>query len=502
MLTTERIIELSRKEEYSTILDSFNIPWHYPYDNPQLILEYAVTNCHIELFAEFFTTQNVSICTMEKIIKPELYQILESKLENDFELCQRISKIMLSTQLYIVIPEDNEIEFLNIVLKYLATDEFIECVIIYAIRFNNVILLDTLFENNYDIKSAFERMITYNGYHTSNITLVTLLHLSTYGIDITHNLIHFIRMFCNKNNLIGLEYCLDNGIDPNNILNLAENINMDIIKCLLEYNFDVNKLTANQIKKIIYYNSDNPNIIMCLVAHGLALKDTNGLMLWLINVNYLHVAKCLIELGVDIHFDDDLLLFYACRSGKIEFVELLLKYGSMYSSILLFPRINIQKYKYAETKLYMMGDPHAHINIQIARMLIKYGAMITDPLLIFCIYMQCIDKYSLEIDNLFVILLDLGIDLNVKHPFYHRYVFERIIHYPQLIKLCIEYGANPHINNYGPLEEAIRMSDTMSIKLLLDMGSVLNPDLECDVSKDVLNLLDQYQVTHKLKCRT
>jgi hypothetical protein len=206
----------------------------------------------------------------------------------------------------------------------------------------------------------------------------------------------------------------------------------------------------------------------------------------------------MIDLGIDIHFDNDLLLFYACRTRNIKFVELLLKNESMHPSILLFPRTDLRKYKYTEISSYT--DNNSCDYIEIAELLIKYGAVITDPLYIFCIYMHCADKYSIKIDNLFIILLDLGIDLNVRHPFYHKYVFERVIHYPILIKLCLEYGADPHIGNYAPLIEAIRISNVVSIKLLLDLGSVLDPNLGGDISEAVFNLLSAYEITHKLKC--
>ena len=89
-----------------------------------------------------------------------------------------------------------------------------------------------------------------------------------------------------------------------------------------------------------------------------------------------------------------------------------------------------------------------------------------------------------------------GKDINI------QYILEAVVYIGsvELLQLCLKYGANPHINNHGPLHMALRCNNLDMIKLLLDPESVIDPNFECNVTTEIIDLLGQYQITsHKLK---
>jgi len=447
-------------------------------NNPTHILEYAIANSHIDLFIEFFTVDNLSsniLCRIEK--KPSLYPIFESVLKTNSLLVAKISDMLSCSALVLIIPEKNNIPLLNIILEYLSTDAVIQQIIYYSIITNNTNFIDIIFTYGYDIRPVFDTIKIPH----AKIKFDTIIYLEKYNINIFPHIDDLGAMFFNLKDLPGLKFCLDNGANPNHILYWLENSNIDTIKCLLEYDIDINCLTINQIKNIIINEDANLNIIIYLVENGLIMNDYfDNLMIHTINTNCPQTAKYLISLGADIHFDDNLLLFCACKIGNIKFVELLLEYGAIANdSILLFVETDLTKYDNDE--LYIQNGYHNWF--KIAKILIKHGAIITDPKYLFCIYLCRLLQTPMD-EELFTILLDLGIDLNTRVDFRitgktNKYILESVVccHYPELTKLCLKYGADPYINNHGPLREAIRWNNKESIKILLDLGSTLDSDL-------------------------
>jgi hypothetical protein len=64
----------------------------------------------------------------------------------------------------------------------------------------------------------------------------------------------------------------------------------------------------------------------------------------------------------------------------------------------------------------------------------------------------------------------------------------------------LEYGANPFIDNNSSLKLAIAWEILDITKLLLDLGVIFNPEWKVKTSREIVNLLNEYQIfDHKLR---
>ena len=61
-----------------------------------------------------------------------------------------------------------------------------------------------------------------------------------------------------------------------------------------------------------------------------------------------------------------------------------------------------------------------------------------------------------------------------------------------ILKLCINYGADPLINSYSPLIMSIEKGHSECVRLLLDLGSIFNPEWSYNTNNDVINVLIDY----------
>lgn len=123
----------------------------------------------------------------------------------------------------------------------------------------------------------------------------------------------------------------------------------------------------------------------------------------------------------------------------------------------------------------------AAISPPIFMLLIRHGAILTDPLSTFCLYINnlghCRRPFN---EELFTYILDHITNLNTNFcinfstNFYSSQytILETIvgIDSPKLLILCLQYGADPCINNHAPLTQAIRYNRLELIKILLDAG--------------------------------
>jgi ankyrin repeat protein len=151
----------------------------------------------------------------------------------------------------------------------------------------------------------------------------------------------------------------------------------------------------------------------------------------------------------------------------------------------------------------------------VAYFLIDNGAIINDLQYTFCLYVARLNNCKYH-EKLFTHFLNMGVDLDAKfdlackknmvddkdiHIQYITYILEAIVYTDsiELLQLCLKYGANIHINNYGPLHMAIRCNKLDIVKFLLDTESIVDPNFECDVTTEMIDLLDQYSSPHKLK---
>jgi hypothetical protein len=148
--------------------------------------------------------------------------------------------------------------------------------------------------------------------------------------------------------------------------------------------------------------------------------------------------------------------------------------------------------------------------MDITKLLIKNGAVPNDPMYTFCLYIIRIRSRTFDVE-LFTYFLNTGInpngkfDLKIKDKYVYEdnieYILDAIVyvHKINLFKLCLEYGADPYINNHSPLKLAIKMNRLEMIKILLELGSTVDPNIDYHVDVATIDLLDQYQINHKLK---
>lgn len=506
----EDIIDLCRAFEYDIVIDKLNINSYGP--KPSQILKYAIDNVCIDLIIELFIIDNISPAIVHDImINPLLYPTFELLLENNNELCAHISAIVDHSDVLIHYDE----QLLTIIMKYLSMGKLIQNIFNKAITTDNLKLIDMLFKLNYDIKSAFDIMIRTRRYLFSPVPRVsfgTFIYLNTYGVDVISYCKIFSIGFCYSGDISGLKFCLENGVDVNYILGLSINPSIDKFQLLLDYGADLNHLTLDNIASCMDRNRDNVDIFIYLIEHGLDISSyLNQLMFRAIDNDCPCVMKYLIKLGADIHLENDKILFYACKRGSsTKCVEILLINGADIRArgnhILHFVGYGepVQSYMYYSNWF------------NIAKILIKAGADICDPVQIFCLYVtrltQC--QYDEELFTYFLDASDINFNtqidpalkknahtVGIKNIDLIEYVLELVVYFApvELIKLCIRYGLDPHINNCGPLKIAIQWNKLKAVKILLDCDSTLDPNFESDVSSDMIDLLDSYHIAYKLK---
>lgn len=464
-------------------------------NKPVSPLESAITDCNIDLVMELFTIDNVTYNAISNIVRtPILYPTLELLLENNNKLCVYIrEKIATNRNIAYNISIHINVQLLNIVLKYLSSEILLKDIFLQVVRTGNFEMLDILFIANYDIKSEFDAIMLFHTPSSRKINFDTFINLAQYSVDILFHLNNITESFFYYNDIAGVEKCLKYGADVNYIITHAERyhkMDVNMIDLLVNYGADFSKLRSDAIQSIIRADGDDSlPIIKYLAQNGVNIftyyDDLEDFIIW---ADYAHILEYFIKSEVNIDLNET--LYSACRQGAVNCVKLVLEYGADVST---------------DTKIInTIGQGIINCNrYDIIKLLITYGAIISDPLYTFCLYLvNCKNKFDIR---LFAYLLDCGINFNNKFnihvtPF-NRNILDAVIYFGpiELLELCLTYGADFHIDNDSPLKTAIRFHKFNAVKILLDIGSNLDPDFECDVSLEIIDLLDQYNITHKLK---
>jgi ankyrin repeat protein len=243
----------------------------------------------------------------------------------------------------------------------------------------------------------------------------------------------------------------------------------------------------------MFIRENNLDIVIYLVNNGLNLDNKfNTLLLYSVTNNCLLTLQYLISLGADIHFENDLLLLYACKCNRINLVELLLQYEFNDKKFLLFIETDLSPYRL----IYGINVKYDYSNyFLIADKLIKNGFTIDNPTLAFCAYVKYASYCVIE-EDVFIYFLEQGVDFNYKNK-YDRYVLEEVIsasYDAQLTKLCLQYGTDPYINNHGPLQIAVESNKLKSARLLLELNSTLTSIPECSITLEMKNLLKEFNI--------
>lgn len=472
---------------------------------PKNILENAIHNSNIELFLEYFTVDNITEHILAQIVpKPELHLPFELSMENNSALCEKISDHSWC-MIYHTMNENN-MKLFNIILKYISITKIISYILHAGLTLNNLDIIDSVVAHGYDITSVFEDSLpTYcdimdDATYDSNIAvkLDTILYLEKYGIYISDYANDVALIFLYYDDLFALNYCLEicsHTDGANYILSEVLYIDVAVIQLLLNYGANLNKLSLDQIQSVIH-NKDNLNVITYLIENGLDIMHCiNDVILYSVIYKDLNMIKLFISLGADIHFDNDILLYCACKMGEIEIIALLLELGSFDDNILLFIEKDYSKYKY-----WQVDTPLPPKKLcEIVKLLLTYNSTIINPSYIFCVYANY-NKHSKYIEEeLFRIFLDYGIDFNFKYKSLYilEFLSQRGLY--QLIKICLEYGADPHINNCGPLKEALLANKIKTTRVFLKTGSYTDSNWCFGVEEKMIKLLDKYHIEHNLK---
>lgn len=496
MLSTIEIIVLYTNQEYDMIIDKLQLELDN-YTIHQRILQYGIDNDNIELISSMFLTEN-----LHKII-PTLYPILEIALETDFTFHTKMKMVLMSSVNTMYLPEEQYIQFIHFICRHFRCDPLINMIIRIAIGLNYVNVIGILFTHSFNIEKIFDNIMNTQIATSRKIKLDTFIFLENHGIDILIRIKQISLIMLYTNDIPGLIYCINNGVDVNYMLhNMYFNITIETLKYLLENGADLQKLDLPMIKQLICGENDNLNIIAYLIDNGVDMHNyINELLLVCINRNCINIMKYLLPLGSDIHFENDLLLFYSANLGKIKFVELLVEFGFHNDDILLFVEMDLFKYfkMYPEIQV-SYNDKN---RLEIAKILIKNGINLTNPRYVCCLYLVCAEWWNYN-EELFIYFLDYNFDLNIpiklNTAICEVYILEvAVLHSANLTKLCLQYGADPYINNHSPLHKAIEYNKLDIVRILLDLGSVVNLDSNYEITPDMVNLFAEYQIEYKIK---
>lgn len=472
-------------------------------------LDYAIYNLDSNAFIKSYIISNIHDGNVYDIFRrPILYPYLELLLSNDIKLCDHVRRLIApGYRLIYRFATEINIQSLHIILSYLSTNELSKDICNHSIYKGNLQILDILFEFGYDIKSAFDKKIIIDAGKDSKrdppIKFDIFIQLEKYGVNILSNVNIVCMIFCHCDDIIGLTFCLENGSNATDIITKINNVvHIDIIKLLLNYGAHLNKFRLYNIKCIMDYGR-NFSIVKYLIENGL---DVSNYVFDLIIYNIIYSTEAIIyfmDKGVNIEMINKLLPI-ACGNGNIESVNFLLENGAdiHYDDDHILDFISIYSNNY-NTR----GNDKW---FTIVKILIKNGAICNDPLYTFCLYAINVHSSIYNIDTeLFEYFLNLGIDLNnklhldIKEFVYNdevEYILDMVVDvdYIKLFTLCLKYGADPFINNHSPLRIAIQNDNLEVIKILLDMGSIVDSELDYQVDQSTIDLLDAYQINHKL----
>lgn len=481
------------------------------YDSKQTyILSYAISTSNIELFKCAFIANNLcDLILINAFRNPLLYSALEYIFEQNNELCDYIINYTLGCCKLVIsydIILNNNIALLKLIMHYMPNLFDKDLFIGSTICENNLEILDILFELDYNMQYPFDELMKYISCHMK-ITSDTLFRLEKYGVNILNHIEIIVMLCIYSGDLDGIKYCVANGIDVNYILKtLKSHVDLPIVKYLIESGADIYSLSKYEI----LFMTKSPDVIIFLIESGLDIQlYAFELLFQIIRNGPFSLFSYIIKLHIDlIHISDDFLLFYASMCGKPKIVQLLLDLGADIhadsDSILLFfestflnrtvPDINnLPLYRIL---LHSKWDT-------ITKILLKNGAITNDVQYVFTntIYNGFLGE---ELFNMF---LELGVDLNGKNDhkctynrLYGKYILELVVSCcPKLFKVFITHGADPFINLHGPLKMAIEWNNSDVILLLLELGSELDPEFECEVEQDTIDVIEKFGISnHKL----
>lgn len=497
------------------------------------LLERAIEQKNLEEIESILNNYNFKDLSFEiltNLFDPYFHGILKKLLEYNEKLQTDIDiSIYTNNARYIIFfSKQNNFELINILITYLPEDGGTFFILfVSAIMSNNINLIKLLYESNRAFYSDYESIIgdvayylgEYDRFKKYKINLDTFIYLEQCGFEIFKY--EDILKILNTNNS-GAEYFryfIDGGININVILrtlyfyeSITTNSAYEIIKLLLENGADPNLLTQSQLINFVLILYEH-NIFELLIECGFKPESRiHELLIGLIsecNIDHFkYIFNFLIEYGLDIRHDNDILLRHCVFMINIDCAKILLdNNANIYAdndTILSY----VGKISYEHISIRNYDDRNHKNAFEMIKLLIDYGANVSDPNAIFYSLM---DKKVIGRDfpnkdfkmEILKHILDYGIDFKNKFNIdcEKKYILELciILDNIEIFKLCIDYGADPFIANNIFLKLAIRHKSIEIIKLLLDLGVEFNYEWEIKTTQSVIDLLLEYEITnHKL----
>lgn len=501
----------------------------------QKLLEYAIEQKNleeIELILNKCEVEDLSYEILTNLFDPYFHEILKKLLEQNENLRDVIDLgiYMYNVKFIIFFNQQDNFELINILITHLSEDGstfFMLC--ISAIMSNNIKLIKLLCELNHDFLSEYESIISDisfyfdeygNAFKKYKINLDTFVYLEQSGFEIFKYYEDACKIFTiNDSGVEYFRYFIDGGVSANNILHtiyfsesIATKSAYEIIKLLLENGANPNFLTQSQLLNIVLILYEH-KIFELLIECGFKPElHIHELLIGLISeckINHFeYIFNFLIEYNLDIHHNDDILLRHSVFMINTDCVKILLDNNANIhtdnDTILSYVGHN----SYEHDSIHNYDDRNYKNAFEMVKILIDYGAIVSDPNMIFYSLLdkKVIGKNFTNKDFKMQILkdiLDYGIDFKNKFNIYceKKYILESciILDNVEIFKLCIDYCADPFIENNIFLKLAIKYQSMKIIKLLLNIGAEFNYEWEMKTTQSVIDLLLEYEITgHKL----
>lgn len=527
MLNIKELIDIYENETNDDLY-KINIKSTQNISKKEKLLNYAIKHDNIEFVSYILNTNNIylTVCKLKKIMSdPKWHDIFKIALENNPILRDKIINIFSDNcyDLNMFFVDFDNYDLIDFILANVLEKKIMCVLLSAAIMANNIKLIKILCDTGYNLYPLLSKVIyrinvtaidsemAYG--HYKKINLETYMYLEELGFDIFTDYMDVCEICCNTNSVDVFKYFIHCGINPTDVLSKLDYLGLDnileMIKLLLENGADINILTKDDLI-VLTQMSNATNIYKLLIEYGLDItKYIYDLTMITIIEKYTNLFKYFIDFIIDIHYDDDILLRCAVYMINIEIVESLLEHGAnIYAdnnNILIY----VGKHYDDIMKKYIIGYHSRNFSdmYPMTKFLIDKGAIISNPGIIFC---SLIGKIDGEIPNrelvvpVLRILLDQGIDFHneIEVSGGKFYILFACIYFKsiELVKLCLEYGADPFIDNHNSLKYAIAFKCTDIIKLLLDLGVIFNPGWKVQTSQKIVDLLNEYQIIdHKLR---
>lgn len=469
----------------------------------------------------------------------DLFEYLYTTHATDFDhylILQKIFELKLESELKIFIAYAPKVEFplplyeewqlipnlnqFHILIEAKRAD-IIDIIIRRAIKATDLHTIEYALQNELDVT---ELLVDMSHHIEINLQMIELVHpyvttkKSTYVL--CTNAIH-------QSNLSTISYFIENEFVDINYLSQVDFLSssIEVIRYLLKFGLaiDVNpscileRSTAEAIELIglLEKNGFDP---MALV---------NEFMLSAVENSDNVLAQWFLDSGADIHYFDEVYLFYAILYSDVEMTDFLLTAGAdihAFDDCIIYiaiAPINVSRYvmnlmyeQWFNTSMFeimsrygIRNPPDPDIfDCRIIKILLRFGAKIPpDCTLANFIYHNT--KFSMDVE-LFQMLIDYGIDPNV--PIDTKIIFCNtklstvlelflyMIGSADITKLLMQSGAD--VNSHGglPLALAVESGDITVIKLLLECGAYINPTYTIAVEQEIIDLFELYHINHIL----